>query len=227
MRARADVAARLLDVRAVVLAVAALEALQDHLRRLDEALAAGVHVDAEAVELDPPEAAPEAEDDAAVRQMVEHADLFGDAHRVVPRQHDDHRAEQQRVALAGEVGEHLQHVGAHRVGGEVVLDAPDRLEAEPFGHPAEAQLLLVHLQIAEPRVRGLEDDRESDVHGTLLSAGRWAGEAARGYGSGRRTRNSVTLRPGSSNLPRPSRTGRESRRLFSRTRSGGTPTDGA
>ena len=168
VRARADVAAHLFDVRAVVLAVAALETLQDHLRRLDEELAAGVHVDAEAFELDPPEAAPEAEDEAAVRQIVEHADLLGDADRIVPRQHDDHRSEQQRVALAGEVGEHLQHVGAHRVVGEVVLDAPDRLVAERLGDAAEPQLLLVHLEIAAALVGALEDDGESDVHASPI-----------------------------------------------------------
>ena len=37
--------------------------------------------------------------------------LLGHADRVVPRQHDDHRAEVDALGAAGEVGQELQHVG--------------------------------------------------------------------------------------------------------------------
>jgi hypothetical protein len=79
-----DVAADLLHELPLELAVAALDALEDHLRGLDEDLPAVLLVDAEALELDAAEAAPDAEDEAAVAHVVEHDDLLGDPHRVVP-----------------------------------------------------------------------------------------------------------------------------------------------
>src|SRR4030095_15384213 len=62
----------------------------------------------------------------------------------------------------------LQHVGAHRVAGEVVLDAPDRLESEPLGEPPEAELVRVDLEIRTRRIRALEDQPEPNVHGEVL-----------------------------------------------------------
>ena len=76
---------------------------------------------------------PEAEDQAAVGDVVEHRDLLGRPHRVVPRQHHHHRAQLHALGAPRHVGEELQDVRAHRVVGEVVLDAPDRLEAERLG----------------------------------------------------------------------------------------------
>ena len=146
-RARPELAPGLLHELAVELAVAALEPLEDHLRRLDEAVAAVLLVDAEALELDAPETAADAEDEATVRHVVEHDDLLGDAHRVVPGQHDHHRAELDAVRAPGEVGQVLQHVGAHRVVGEVVLDAPQRLEAERLGEVAEPELVAVDVAV--------------------------------------------------------------------------------
>src|SRR5438876_3637685 len=88
-----DGRAWLLHERAVVLAVAVLESLQQHLRGFDEAQARFLHRHAEAVELHLAGTAAEAEDQPAVGDVVEHRDFLGHAHRVVPRQHDHHRAE--------------------------------------------------------------------------------------------------------------------------------------
>ncbi len=123
-RAGTDFAARLLDVFAVKLAIAVLQPFEKHLRILDEGAAALVHVEAIAFELDAPEPASDAEDHAAIRHMVEHRHFFRDAHRVVPRQHDDSRAELDILGAAREIGQELRHVRAHRVVGEVMLDAP-------------------------------------------------------------------------------------------------------
>src|SRR5205823_2136229 len=61
-RPRPDVAPDLLDQLPVVFAGPALQALQDHLRRLDEELAALLLILAEALELHPSQAAAEAQD---------------------------------------------------------------------------------------------------------------------------------------------------------------------
>ena len=71
------------------------------------------------------------------------------------------------MRAAGHVGEELQHVGAHGVVGEVVLDAPDRLEAERLGQVGEAQLVAIDLEIAALEVRVLKDASHADVHASL------------------------------------------------------------
>ena len=96
--------------------------------------------------------------------VVEQRDLLGDAQRVVPRQHDDTGAEQDVRVLAGHVRQPLHRVGAHRVVVEVVLDRPQRLEAELDGEVAQAQLVLVHRVVAERVVRVLEGGVVTDVH---------------------------------------------------------------
>src|SRR2546428_633510 len=165
-----DGRARLLHERAVVLAVAVLESLQQHLRGFDEALAGFVHRHAEAVELHLAGAAAEAEDQPAVGDVVEHRDFLGHAHRVVPRQHDHHRAELRLLRAAGHVGEELQHVGAHRVVGEMVLDTPYRLVAERLREIGQPQFVAIDLTIRAALLRILEHGRHSDVHAGLLAA---------------------------------------------------------
>ena len=57
----------------------------------------------------------EAQDHAPVRQVVEHRDLLGRAHGVVPRQHDDRRAELDARRPARHPGEELLGLeGQHR-----------------------------------------------------------------------------------------------------------------
>src|SRR5205823_8974311 len=123
----------LLHERAVVFAVALLEATEDHLRALDEPAARLLHRHAEALELDPSETAADAEDEPAPAHRVEHGDLLRDADRIVPGADDHHRAELHAPRPSRHVGEELEDVRAHRVVGEVVLDAPDRVEAERLG----------------------------------------------------------------------------------------------
>src|SRR5207253_10205369 len=114
-RPRTQLAALLLDELAVVLAVPLVEPREDHVRGFGEALATLLLVDAETLELDATESAPDAEDEPAVREVIEHDDLLSDPHRIVPRQHDDHRAELQRLRTAREVCQVLQNVRTHRV----------------------------------------------------------------------------------------------------------------
>src|SRR6185312_14358014 len=87
-RTRTDVASRLLDDRAVELAPAALEALEQHLCGLHETLTRAILIDAKTFEFDAPKTAPHSENKAAVRLMIEHRYLFSDTHGIVPGQHD-------------------------------------------------------------------------------------------------------------------------------------------
>ena len=147
----------LLVVDAVVLHAALLEPLEDEARALDEPGARLVHRNAEAAELDTSQAAPDSEDDAAAREVVEQRDTFGDAHGVVPWQHHDHRAELHVLRAARHVREELEGVGHHRVAREVVLDRPDGIEAEWLGEASELQLVRVDLVVGACR-RPLEDE---------------------------------------------------------------------
>jgi hypothetical protein len=146
-RLRPDIAARLLDVFAVVFAVALLESLEQHLRRFDKALARFAERNAEAFEFDPREPAPETENHAAVRHVIDHRHLLRYAHRVMPRHHHHHRAELNRLGAARVVGEELQHVGAHRVVVKVMLDAPDGIESKRLVEVADAQVFEVNVAV--------------------------------------------------------------------------------
>ena len=127
----------LLVMLALIFHHAAFEALEQRLAVFDEELAAVAHVEAEAVELDLAGTAAEPQDHAPAREMVEHRDLLGHPHRVVPRQHHDHRAQPHVPGAARHVGEELHDVGAHRVVGEVVLDAT-RSNSKPSGSAMSA-----------------------------------------------------------------------------------------
>ncbi len=87
----------------------------------------------------------------------------------MPGQDDHHRAEIDPLGAPGHVRQELQHVGAHRVVGEVVLDAPDRVVAERLDEIGEPQLLPVHLVIGTHAARILEDDGGADVHDAAQS----------------------------------------------------------
>src|SRR5205823_7631136 len=82
------------QVLAVVLAVTALEPLDDHVGVFDEALARLGHVEAERLELDARRATPDAEDQAPFREVVEERDLLGDAER----RSEEHTSELQSLA---------------------------------------------------------------------------------------------------------------------------------
>ena len=164
-RGGADLDRRLAVMLALVFHDPGLEALEQRLAVLDEQLAAVAHVEAKAVELDFPGAAPQAQDHAASRQMIEHGDLLGDPHRIVPGQHHDHRSQPHMLRAARHVGQELHDVGAHRVVGEMMLDRPDRFEAQRLGHVGQGQLVQVDLAVAERPPGVLKDRSHSDMHG--------------------------------------------------------------
>ena len=97
---------------------------------------------AEALELDPPRTPAEAEDETPVRDVVQHRDLLRDADRIVPRQHDDHRAELDALGAARHVRQELQHVRTHGVVREVVLDP--QIESKPRGSASAASFSSSH-----------------------------------------------------------------------------------
>src|SRR5438093_918127 len=173
-RPRSELAPLLLHEAAVELAIAAFEALEDHLRRLAEDRAAVLLVHAEPFELHAPEPATEAEDQAPVRHVIEHHHLLGHAQGAVPGQHHHHRAELDSFRAPGEVREVEEDVGAHRVVGEVVFDAPQRFEPERLGEIAEAKLVPVDVAIGSPFALALNNAAQSDVHRAPLPGGRAA-----------------------------------------------------
>jgi len=99
--------------------------------------------------------------------MIEHRYLFSDTHGIVPGQHDDHRAELDVRGAAGEIAQILQHVGTHRVVREMVLHAPDRVEAERLGEIAKLEFVTVNVVIRPPGIGGLENQPHSDLHASL------------------------------------------------------------
>jgi len=123
------------------------------------------HRAAEGGELAARQAAPDAEAEAAVADMVEDRDLLGDAQRIVPQQ--DHRRGPE-IGMAGDAGQvahQLQVIGAERVVVEMVLDRPQHIETEFVGKPRQAQFLVPHLPIADaiPAIAG-EDHLNPDIH---------------------------------------------------------------
>ena len=129
-RPRPDRHARDLEELALVLEHFVAQRLDHDLRRLGEARPRLAHRDAEAFVLGRGGAAPEAEQAAPAAHDVEQRDLLGDPHRVVPRQHDHRGAELDALGAAGEVGQQLGRRRRHGVAGEVMLQRPQRVEAE-------------------------------------------------------------------------------------------------
>ena len=168
-RARTDLAARLAGEFAAF-HVAVFERVQNQLSVFDEQVAAFVLVEAKTVVLDARETASEAENHAAVGNVIEQRDLLCHADRIVPRQHDHARSELYVRGAASHVGEELQHVGAHRVVVEVMLDAPDGIEAKLLDHLGEAQLVAINLGIGKCVVGILEYCAISNVHDESLLA---------------------------------------------------------
>ena len=76
--------ARLLVEPAVALDEAGLQRIDDHRRRLVEALPRLIHAEAERGELTPGQAASQTKAEPALAQHVENRRLLGDAQRVVP-----------------------------------------------------------------------------------------------------------------------------------------------
>ena len=124
----------------------------NELCRFDEARARLLHRNAEAGVFDRRSASAEAEQAAPAAQHVQQRDLFGDADRVVPWQHDDCGAECNALRSAGEVAQQLRRRRRHRIAGEVVLQREDRVIAERLGEIAEFQMVAVHGDIRSSRL---------------------------------------------------------------------------
>jgi hypothetical protein len=151
-------------VLAVVLADAALERRGQAADELDrQRLALGL-VDPQLLVLEPSDPAPDTEQDPAVREVVEQQHLLGDAHGMVPRQDDDHGPQLDPARPPGEVREDLERVRAQHVAAEVMLEAPERIEAERLGEVSESQLALHQLVVVDARMVH-ERNAHSDVHG--------------------------------------------------------------
>jgi len=108
----------------------------------------------------------EAEQATAAAHDVQKRDLLGHAHGIVPRQHDHRGAELDAPGAAGEVGEQLRRRGRHGVAGEVMLERPQRIEAQRLDEIAELEMLLHHgnvwLVVLVEHVH-----RDADFHGFL------------------------------------------------------------
>ena len=148
--------------------VALLQGVEHQFGILDEEIAALVLIEAETLVLDSRKPAAEAQDEAAVGEMVEQRDLLGDPNRIVPGQHDHHRTELHVFGLARHVRQELQDVGAHRVVVEMMLDRPYRVESEWLGHLGKPQFVAVDLGVGMRVVGILESCSVAYVHGILL-----------------------------------------------------------
>jgi hypothetical protein len=104
-------------------------------------------IDPQPLEFVPGQPAAEAEHRAPVGHVIEHDDLLGQPHRIVPR-HDDHlRAEQHALGAPGNVGQSLQRARAHRIIGEVMLGDPYRIIAELLAQHGIFQFLADELPV--------------------------------------------------------------------------------
>ena len=137
----------------------------DDLQRLAEArLALGVRHAVNVVRAHDA-AAPDAELEAPFADVIDGGDLFGDAQRMIQRQHLHGGADADPARAAGDGAGHLQRGRDHRARGrEVDLAEPDAIDAEGVGalggveDVAEGRGLrrpLTHLFHEEPDVHGL------------------------------------------------------------------------
>ena len=102
---------------------------------LGEARHAALHVDAEHGELFRPVAQPHAEQEPAAGDDVHEGSDLGQFDRIVQRQQHDIRADFEAFGFGGEPLEHRQQGIVMIVVGDVMLAAPDRIEAELFDQP--------------------------------------------------------------------------------------------
>jgi hypothetical protein len=110
------------------------------------------------------QAAAEAQEGPPAGHVVEHGDLFRQAHGVVPGHDDDLGAETHALRADGQVGQVEQRVGADGVVREVVLGHPDGVEAQLVGQDQLGELLLDELGVGNPGMVG-EAGGETHVHG--------------------------------------------------------------
>ena len=135
----------------------------------DKQIASFVLIEPEAFILDPGKTATNTQNESPIGDMVEHRDLLGNANGIMPRQYDHHRTELDVFGSSRHVGQELHRVGAHGVIVEVMLNGPDRVEPERFGHLRQANLVQPDLAVGQLIIGILKNRTVSYVHNFLLS----------------------------------------------------------
>ena len=148
--------------------IAFLQGFEDQLRVLNEPPAALVLIDPKPFVFDPRQTTPNPQDEASVRDMVEHRYLFCDANRVMPGQDDHHRAELHMFGPARHIGQKLDRIGAHGVVVKMVLNRPDGIEPQRFRHLRQAEFILPDLTVGQLVVGILKHCSVAYMHGILL-----------------------------------------------------------
>ena len=156
--------ARLPDILPLKLAETALQPRQQALGRLDKPRAGFVHIHPETVILHLRQPTPHAQYEPPVAQIVQHCNLLGHPHRVVPGQHAHHAPQPQIRRAPGHIGEKLQHIRAHRVIREMMLHPPDGLETQRLGQVGQTQFLAINPVIGSELARVLKNGGGSYVH---------------------------------------------------------------
>src|SRR5579863_10380017 len=89
----------------------------------------------------------------------------------MPGHHDHHRAKLNGLGASGVVGQELEHVGAHGVVVEMMLDAPDGIEDERLVEVAEPEVFEVDVAIRSDVVRILKNNSATNFHSEILHEG--------------------------------------------------------
>ena len=110
-----------------------LERFDHDLSRLDKPLAGLVHRDAKPVVLQLGRAPPKPDEQPPAGEDVEHGDLLGHPHRIMPRQNNDSRAQLNPGGAPGHIGQKLHHIGDHGVVIEMMLHRPQGVEPQRLG----------------------------------------------------------------------------------------------
>ena len=123
------------------------QSLFDDLEHFGEARAALVHVDIVGVVFHLGGAAPDAEMQGALRQAVEHGDLFRQPQRMIPGQHQHRGAERQVGKFRGDMRHHQQRAWRRVVIAEMMFQQPRRVIAEFVTERAIGDQVAIELVI--------------------------------------------------------------------------------
>ena len=136
------------------------QALQHETQHFIEALCGGPGIDAEEGGLVGRGAAADAQLEAAAAHLVEHADLFGQAQRMIEAERIDQRAETERGGALGDGGEEQAGRGRHAERRAVMLGHMIGVETRPLVELDEAQALFVLALGVRPRAIEVVEDAE-------------------------------------------------------------------
>ena len=142
-----------------------------------ESLAGLVLVDAQVAVLARRAAAPDTDvDPTATQHVVEHAELFGDPERVVPRKDDDAHTHFESLGPPRHVIEDRERIARHVVRRAVMLHLEQRVEPQWFEEIGDMNVVLVDLPVPygrrSARIRGvgvepiaaLEPEEHAELH---------------------------------------------------------------